>query len=92
MQELAAIDSVGARMLEVCVLTCARTNEIINMRWPDIDMERAQWRVPAALMKMDKEHIVPLSRPVMAFLRAAYEMRFGEFVFPGRTRTERCRT
>jgi integrase len=52
MQQLATIDSVGARMLEACILTVARTNEIIHMRWPDIDMERMQWRVPAILMKM----------------------------------------
>jgi integrase len=88
MQELAAVDSIGARMLETCILTIARTNEIINMRWPDIDMDKALWKVPAALMKMDKDHIVPLSRPVMEFLRTAYEMRFGDYVFPGRTRGE----
>ena len=86
MQELAAIDSVSARMLETCILTCARTNEVIHMRWTDVDLERSQWRVPAEMMKMDKDHVVPLSRPVMAFLRDAYEMRFGDFVFPGRTR------
>jgi len=87
MQELSAIDSVGARMLETCILTVARTNEIINMRWSDIDLDRAQWRVPGVLMKMDKEHVVPLSRSVMTFLRAAHEMRFGDYVFPGRARS-----
>lgn len=88
MQELAAVDSIGARMLETCILTAARTNEIINMRWPDIDMDKVTWTVPRDLMKMDKDHIVPLSRPVIAFLRSAHEMRFGDFVFPGRTRGE----
>jgi integrase len=86
MQELAAIDSIGARMLETCILTCARTNEIINMRWSQIDMGKATWTVPASYMKMDKTHVVPLSRPLMTFLRNAFEMRFGDFVFPGRTR------
>jgi integrase len=88
MQELAAVDSIGARMLETCILTIARTNEIINMRWPDIDLDQARWTLPRDLMKMDRDHIVPLSRPVMTFLRAAHEMRFGEYVFPGRTRGE----
>jgi integrase len=86
MAELAAIDSVGARMLETCILTVARTSEIINMRWSDIHMERAQWRVPAVLMKMERDHTVPLAAPAMKFLRLAHEMRFGDFVFPGRTR------
>ena len=88
MAKLATIDTVGARMLETCILTCARTNEIIHMRWTDIDLERATWRVPRDLMKSDRDHNVPLSKPVMAFLHSAHEMRFGEYVFPGRTRNE----
>jgi integrase len=58
-------------MLETCILTIARTNEIINMRWPDIAMDKALWTVPRELMKMDRDHVVPLSRPVMTFLRSA---------------------
>ena len=87
MAELAAIDTVGARMLETCILTIARTNEIINMRWPDINMDKATWIVPRELMKMDRDH-VPLSHPVMTFLRSAFEARYGDYVFPGRARGE----
>jgi len=88
MHALAAADSMSARMLENTILTCARTNEIINMRWLDIDLDRALWRVPREIMKMDRDHIVPLSRPVVTFLRAAYPARFSDdgFVFPGRER------
>ena len=88
MTELAAADTVGARMLETCILTCARTNEIINMRWSDIDLDRSLWTVPRELMKMDRDHVVPLSKPVMGFLRIAHGMQFGDYVFPGRTRGE----
>jgi integrase len=88
MADLAAVDTVGARMLETCILTCVCTNEIINMRWDQIDLDRQIWTIPAELTKMDRDHIVPLSRPVMTFLRAAHEMRFGDYVFPGRTRGE----
>jgi integrase len=88
MADLVTKDCLGARMLETCILTCARTNEIINMKWDQIDLDKATWTLPAELMKMDRDHIVPLSRPVVAFLRGAHEMRFGEYVFPGRTRNE----
>jgi integrase len=47
-------------MLETTILTVARTGESINMRWPDIDMDRAKWTVPAAYMKMGKTHVVPV--------------------------------
>jgi hypothetical protein len=73
---------------ETTILIVARTNEIINMRWSQIDMERATWTVPPELMKNNKPHVVPLSAPVMAFLRSIHEARFGDFVFPGRTRSE----
>jgi integrase len=88
MAELADKECVGARMLETCILTCARTNEIINMTWSQIDLDKATWTLPAEVMKMDRDHVVPLSRPVMTFLRHAHEARFGEYVFPGRTRSE----
>jgi len=88
MQRLAGFDSMSARMLENTILTCARTNEIINMRWNDIDIDRALWQVPRDLMKMDRDHIVPLARPVMAFLHSASPTRLSDdgFVFPGRER------
>lgn len=88
MAELAAKDCVSARMLETCVLTCARTNEIINMKWSQIDLDKETWTLPAEMMKMDRDHIVPLSLPVMTFLQSAYEMRYGDYVFPGRSRGE----
>jgi integrase len=85
MLKLAVDNSVSARMLEICILTCARTNEIVNMRWSDIDLDRAIWTLPRDLMKMDRDHIVPLSQPVISFLRSP-GTRSGEFVFPGRNR------
>lgn len=90
MRQLTGIDSTSARMLENTILTCARTNEIINMRWTDIDIYRALWRVPRDLMKMDRDHIVPLSRPVVTFLQGAFPTRLADdgFVFPGRVRGE----
>jgi integrase len=88
MAELAAKDCVSARMLETCILTCARTNEIINMKWSQIGLDKAIWTLPAKLMKMDRDHVVPLSQPVMTFLQGAYEMRYGDYVFPGRSRGE----
>jgi integrase len=88
MAELATKGCIGARMLETCILTCARTNEIINMKWSQIDLDKATWTLPAEMMKMDRDHIVPLSGPVMTFLQSAYEMRYGDYVFPGRNRGE----
>jgi integrase len=88
MAELAAKDCVSARMLETCILTCARTNEIINMKWSQVDLGKETWTVPAEMMKMDRDHIVPLSLSVVTFLQSSQQMRYGGYVFPGRSRSE----
>ena len=39
-----------------------RPGELRQAEWHEIDFETKQWRIPAAKMKMRREHIVPLSR------------------------------
>jgi len=38
-------------------------------RWPEIDLEKAEWRIPGERMKMREQHIVPLSRQAVEILR-----------------------
>lgn len=49
-------------------LTFVRTNELRFMEWVDVDFAAKEWRIPASKMKMDKEHIVPLSAQAVAVL------------------------
>ena len=46
---------------EFLILTAARTREVVEAEWSEIDIERAIWTVPANRMKAGKEHRVPLS-------------------------------
>jgi integrase len=73
--------TVSARALEVTILTASRTSEAINAIWDEIDFDAKTWTVPAARMKKGREHIVPLSKRVIAILSAL--PRTNEFVFPG---------
>jgi integrase len=34
--------------LEVCILTAARTGEILGMRWSEINLDKKIWAVPAS--------------------------------------------
>ena len=36
MARLRNVDTVGARMLELTILTCARTNEMLGMEWREL--------------------------------------------------------
>jgi integrase len=83
MAELRSREGVPARALEFAILTAARTNEVIGVRWPEIDFGAATWTIPAQRMKMDKEHRVPLSEPAIALLRGLYTEAHNDHVFIG---------
>ena len=81
MAELRDRKAMSARALEVTILTALRTNEVVNATWEEIDLEAKTWVVPAERMKKGREHIVPLSKRVVAILSAL--PRVNKFVFPG---------
>jgi integrase len=39
--------SLAALALELCILTATRSGEILGMRWPEIDLNKKVWTVPA---------------------------------------------
>lgn len=79
-------EATAALALELCVLTAARSGEILGMRWPEIDLDNKVWTVPANRMKAGREHRVPLSSAAMTILRHLERMKIGDFVFPGQAR------
>jgi integrase len=76
-------DAIAALALELCILTAARSGEILGMRWPEIDLDKKIWTVPAHRMKAGREHRVPLSNRAAAILVRLTEQRSADFVFPG---------
>jgi len=81
-------DATSALALELCILTAARSGEILGMRWSEVDLNRKIWTVPADRMKAGREHRVPLSPRAFAILRKLEKLKTGEFVFPGQTRNK----
>lgn len=60
-----------------------RPGELRHAEWSEIDLEAAVWRIPAARMKMRREHVVPLSTQVVAILKEAQKLTgSGRLVFP----------
>jgi integrase len=79
-------DQTTARAYEFVILTAARSAEVFGAVWTEIDMEARLWVIPAARMKAEREHRVPLSEPAMAILRHQMTTRAGgqHYVFPGK--------
>ncbi|RSV17595.1 site-specific integrase [Sphingomonas sp. ABOLF] len=76
-------DGTAAKALQFTILTAARSGEVRNADWSEIDLERALWTIPASRMKADKEHDVPLSDAALAILTATAEDKREGLLFPG---------
>jgi integrase len=70
MQALRGRGGSAARALEFLIYTASRSQEAIEARWDEIDLAAGIWTVPAARMKMRKEHRVPLAPQVIELLHA----------------------
>lgn len=79
--------------LRLMLLTFVRTVELRKAAWSEIDLENAQWRIPADRMKMREPHIVPLSRQAVALLKELHTYTGGRgFLFPNYRRPKECMT
>lgn len=68
--QLRGREGLGSRALEFLALTAARSQEVRGASWDEVDLEAGLWCVPAARMKMDREHRVPLSPQALQLLRS----------------------
>jgi integrase len=71
-------------------LVFLRPIELSKAEWAEIDLDKAEWRIPADKMKMKALHIVPLCTQAVAILREIHPLTgTGKYVFPSiRTSTE----
>ena len=75
-----------ALAFEFLVLTAARSGEVRNARWEQVDRDGAVWTIPAERMKAGREHRVPLSPRALDVLDGAAELFDGAgLVFPSPT-------
>ncbi|MFT3811068.1 MAG: integrase arm-type DNA-binding domain-containing protein [Micropepsaceae bacterium] len=79
---LRGVEGYGARALELTILCATRTTETLGAQWGEFDLETALWTVPAARMKMAREHVVPLSSQAVTLLKSLKEKALGDWVFP----------
>lgn len=82
--ELKDMGGMGARGLEMAILTSLRTGECIGAKWTEIDLDKRIWTVPKDRMKKGVEHRVPLSNQAMNLLDSLRlaEHQANDYVFP----------
>jgi integrase len=81
MADLRSRSSVSAACLEFLILTAARTSEVIEAPWSEISTAKRVWKIPAARMKGDEDHEVPLTDAALAVLKRMKAEQSGDLVF-----------
>jgi integrase len=90
-----AIDEFDGSFVVKCALKIAplvfvRPGELRQMEWSEIDFDTEQWNIPAAKMKMKVNHLVPLSKQVIAVLKELHPLTgSGKYAFPNGRTTDR---
>jgi integrase len=88
-QLLRAIDAYEGQeateaALKLAPLVFVRPGELRKAQWSEFNLDLAEWRIPAARMKMREAHIVPLSRQAVGILRDLSPVTGPNgYVFPG---------
>lgn len=76
---------------KLSALLFVRSGELRAAEWDEIDFEKAEWRIPAAKMKMKIAHIVPLSRQALQILQKLEPMTgHAQYVLPSIRTDDRC--
>ena len=70
MGELRKMEGIGAKALELAILTASRSGEIRGAVWREFDLDAGVWVIPAIRMKAEREHRIPLSAPAVRLLKA----------------------
>ncbi|MCT4683972.1 MAG: integrase arm-type DNA-binding domain-containing protein [Roseicyclus sp.] len=81
-------ESTAALMLEWIALSACRTGEARFATWAEIDLDRMIWAVPAARMKMRRDHVVPITKRMGEVLdqakgRLGRTAKPSDWLFPG---------
>ena len=79
------MQGIGARCLELIILTAVRSGEARKAVWAEIDLSKRIWRIPADRMKMRKDFEIPLCQSALATLDGLPRFATTDFVFPGKS-------
>lgn len=80
--ETANCDEKTRIAILLLLLTAARKSELVEAKWDEFNMDKAEWQIPAERMKMRKPHWVPLSAQAVELLRKLRELSTGDLLFP----------
>jgi integrase len=86
MATLRELDGVAAAAMQFLILTAARSSEVRNAKWSEVNLATGVWAIEGSRMKSGRPHRVALSEQAMDVLRDMAARAENEFIFPGARR------
>lgn len=80
---LRGLGSISALALEFLILTAARSGEVREAVWSEVDLAAGLWTIPGVRMKAGRTHRVPLVPRAVEILERMSQIRVSDYVFPG---------
>lgn len=81
--ESAKLKAETGAALRLAPYLIVRPKELCGARWEEIDLDKAEWVLPAERMKMGREHVEPLPTQAVEILGELKKLTGnGEYVFP----------
>jgi integrase len=68
-------------LLRLLLVTGQRKSEVAEARWSEFDLKKREWVIPAARMKADAAHVVPLGDEAMKVLDGLHRFNKGDYLF-----------
>ena len=78
------LDYFAGPYLRLLLLLGQRRSEVAGMRWDELDLDAATWKLPKERNKSGRDHTFPLPPPAVRILKGVRRVRGNPFVFPGR--------
>jgi integrase len=82
-RELAGLSGLPALALRLIIATALRRGEVLDGRWPEVDLAVRNWTIPAERTKSHREFKVPLSDAATDVLTALASVRRDDLLLPG---------
>jgi len=77
----AEVDPTVRAVVLTALLTGARRTEVLTMRWDEVSLTRAEWRIPQT--KAERPHLLPMPHALIAMLRRLHRVEGNPYVFVG---------
>tara|TARA_B100000749_G_scaffold71194_1_gene53514 strand:- start:1621 stop:2820 length:1200 start_codon:yes stop_codon:yes gene_type:complete len=84
MAKLRQCHSPSHRALEMTILSCCRTSEVLGATWDEVNLQEGIWTIPDERMKAGRSHRVPITGALRSLLEGLHRIDDSPFLFPGR--------